>query len=939
VPVNCGSLISVRPIEWGIFAAVMAKSCLRLLLMGSVYWLCMFRLTFGQSFGELVDVVEPVVTSFKSVNLGSQLARSGEREVIAGWRSTRKGVPYNQIYLQKIDNSGQLLWELDGVPICPWPANQTNFSMREDGYGGVVVVWEDYREGPESPRLFMQRVNMSGELMWGKSGIMVCTDKSGQRKPEIISDLEGGFYVVWEDLRGGLDEPDIYSQFIDLGGRLRWKSEGLPLAFASGAQQNFSLATDDKHFLYVVWEDFRNGLYWNLHGQKVDQSGITQWKSGGLDFFAGVEESHHNPEIVPDGYGGLLLVYQKYSQETHGTDIYRCRINSGGELVFHFATCYANEEQQNPRIVKKGSKALVCWEDRRNGSWDIYAQMVRLHDGILEWEINGVPVASTTADEQEPVVIAASSYGYQVFGWVRKSREGNQICAQKLTNLGEKSWLETGVVVNPNNKDQVDVSILPDESGGLWCAWTEKQEGGSLVVTQHMNSNCLPLLNPKGILLGAQHERVFAQFEQLALTTTKTGESFLAWQDDRNGIQNQDIYLQKLDARGKPVWRSHGIPVCQAAGEQSFPVLIEDGVGGVILAWYDKRDGSSGSIFAQRIDSDGRFLWARDGVPVCQEMGGQNGLRMVTDGDEGAILCWVDFRNLSSTGFDLYAQRVRHDGSRAWVSNGIPVANFNGIQTNPTLLSDGQGGVYVVWQDGRQELSSIFVQRINSTGLNVWEFGGKPTVSASSGFQRAPSASINNQSELNVVWEESNSEGGNSRVMMQKHTSNGGRMWSSSGIAVDASARSHQNVKVFQAGAGDFWVFWLEEQLGYGGGSNFFGKRFDLSGASTGGSSKLNLAVGLTGWVNYEGVPFKNGCFLLAWPVSASEGKSHVQCQIIDPAGQLRYGPLGHSFLNKYSRQFEPQLIVEENGEGAILIFSEESLLDKSYRIKSCKIK
>lgn len=884
------------------------------------------------------DILEPIVTSYRSTNSGAQLVRSGDSDVIIGWRSSRRGVPYNQIYIQKIDQGGHLLWEQDGSPLCAVSSNQTSFSMVEDGYGGVIVAWEDYREGPDAPLVYVQRINMRGEQLWGLEGLRVCTGSRGQRKPQLISDLEGGFYLVWEDHRQGMDEPDIYAQLLDLSGRIRWRPQGIPIATATGAQQNFALATDEKNFLYLVWEDFRNGLYWNLYAQKLDQTGNFFWKAGGLDLFAGVEESHHKPAIVPDGYGGLLFVYQKYSSDTHGTDIYRCRINSAGEVVFHFATCYSSGEQLNPKIVKKGSKALLCWEDKRSGNWDIYAQMIRLHDGILEWDINGIPVAATSMDEQQPVVIAASSYGYQVFSWTRKSFEGEQICTQKLNNLGEPNWQSGGVVVNPNSKDQHEAAILPDEAGGLWCLWTEKQSGGVHVFAQHLNANCLPLLHPGGVRIGVEHDAIFAKVSEIKVLATRSGEYFLAWQDYRNGMRNADIYLQKMGVNGKPLWRKSGMPVCQAPGEQSYPILVEDGVGGVIVGWYDKRGLKDDDIFAQRVDGAGKVLWQGDGVPICAAKGDQNSLKVITDGSEGAIFCWVDARNLAVTGFDLYLQRVGHDGERLWGVDGKPFSNFQGLQTSPNIVSDHQGGAFLVWQDGRNDLANIYLQRINSFGIYEWDFGGRPTFPSAT-HQRYPVLSVNYQNELNIVWQESRQGEGFDKLYMQSHTSNGGKMWNTTGIPVCQMQGRQSSPQIVRSVAGDFWVLWLDERSRGSLGVLLMAQRFDMSGRTMLASEGLRLGEAMDEWNHFSGIGLSNGALVATWTQNIPGDKKKVYLQHLDSAGNKRFGYSGCNLGELTAHQTEPHVAYFPDSHHALLVFVEKSANQGAYSIKGAIVK
>lgn len=890
----------------------------------------------GQPKG-VFNVVSPIETSFRSVNSGGQMVRSGDDAVIMGWRSGRRGVPYNNIYLQKIDHSGNSFWEPDGTPLCPYPANQTAFSMVEDGFGGVVAVWEDYRHGTEAPAIYAQRINLRGEPLWGLEGLRVCASPGGQRKPKLISDLENGFYVVWEDYRQGVEEPDLYAQLLDLGGRIRWRAQGMPIATAPGIQQNFSVATDEKHFLYIIWEDFRNGIFWNLYAQKLDQAGNFFWKAGGLDVFAGVEENHHNPSIVPDGYGGLLFVYQKYSGETQGTDIYRGRINSAGEVLFHFATCYAQNEQLNPRIVKKGSKAILCWEDRRNGNWDVYAQMVRLHDGILEWDVNGVAVANSLLDEQNPVVITSSSYGYQVFSWSRKNSEGTRIHVQKVNNLGELAWAAGGAEICPYSSEQLEPAILPDEEGGLWCLWSDRQEGASYPVVQHINGNCLPLLQREGLKVTAPQVGVYAKLNSSKLLAARSGDYFVAWQDYRNGYQNADIYLQKLDAKGNSLWRRNGIPACLAKGEQSSPLLIEDGVGGVIVAWYDRRNGKDDNLYAQRIDAYGKLLWKAEGVEVCLAAGDQNSLRAISDGDEGVVLCWVDSRDLAETGFDLYLQRVGHDGEALWGRDGKPFSNFPGLQTGPAMVSDGNGGAFLVWMDARSQYSNIFLQRINSFGIYEWEYGGRATSPAAT-YQRYPVVMMNEHHELHIVWQESRQGEGYDKLYMQSHTSNGGKLWNPTGVPICKYPGKQSAPQIVAGEAGDFWVTWLDERDRQYLGVQLLVQKFDLGGNAVWQADGMKIGESMDEWNEYAAVANKNGHLVMVWTQRVSATAKHVFCQRLDPDGNKLYGFAGLEMAGADVHQFSPT--VAAGAENQIMsLWVQQALQDGVHSIKGFVVK
>lgn len=115
---------------------------------------------------------------------------------------------------------------------------------------------------------------------------------------------------------------------------------------------------------------------------------------------------------------------------------------------------------------------------------------------------------------------------------------------------------------------------------------------------------------------------------------------------------------------------SESAPICIATGEQESQQVVTDGSGGAIIAWSDERTGER-DIYAQRIDGEGRILWAEDGVLVCDADEIQWSPLMVPDGFGGAILTWSDQQSGST---DIYAQRIDTNGDMLWTPNGVPVS-------------------------------------------------------------------------------------------------------------------------------------------------------------------------------------------------------------------------------------------------------------------------
>jgi hypothetical protein len=868
--------------------------------------------------GNPFAVLEVNTCSYGSYNSTPAVVPTGDGDVIVAWTSYRQGNTFQNLYVQKLNDAGEPQWEPDGTPVAPMPAGQDVFEIVADGYGGVVIVWEDFRFGKENSKIYAQRINLRGEPLWGKEGMRMCSHPGPQRRPRITADHASGFYLVWEDERTAPGENDIYAQHIDLAGRASWIEDGVPIATSAGAQKNVKIIADTDHFLYLIWEDFRNGRYWNLYCQKIDLHRNFFWSEGGLDIFAGVEENHQNPALVPDGYGGILFVYQKWSEQSRGYDIFRGRLLSNGMLEYHFSTCFSIDDQVNPIIIRKGINAIVAWEDRRYGDWDIYTQMVRIKDGLLVWDPNGMPVSRIEGEDRQPQLVTSSAFNDQVVIWNHRDGEKMVMYLQKLDENGARVWDDAGVRLSGGPGPEVDGAVAYDNDGNIWCAWADSRESsGQYCYVQKINWNGVRLLKNDGNKLAAPNTTAYPAIENPQMIAATNGDFVIAWTDYRNGSQNADIYMQRFTEDGVPRWRNGGIPVCMAPGEQAMPVMVEDGVGGVILIWTDNRNGIDENLYAQRINLYGKVQWNQNGVLVCDAPRNQGQVRAVPDAREGVVLCWSDSRSLVTNSFDLYIQRVSYEGECLWGINGKPFANFPGLETAPSLAPDGDGGAYISWMDDRPGKSNIYVQHINHYGIYEWEFGGR--VLASSGYnQRTPQLLVNFENDVYLAWEDARLGDGNEKIYMQCMSPNGTRIWGNSGQAVCPIPGRQTKTGIAASESGILWVAWLDERTEAFDGHRLFIQKFDLGGNPQWETGGIPAGRGLIENNDFSIGINHNGYAFLVWSRPVTTQRREVCFQKIHPDGQPKFEENGHCLGAGMTDQLNPDLAI--NSEGIAMV-------------------
>jgi hypothetical protein len=453
---------------------------------------------------------------------------------------------------------------------------------------------------------------------------------------------------------------------------------------------------------------------------------------------------------VPDATGGSYILWEdNRTSATTATDIYLQHLDNYGNQLLPatgLAICTADSNQTNVVMTADGlGGVIIAWQDNRvsNSSGDIYMQKVNAA-GAIQWTANGIPAINTTANQISPVITIVSLTEFIIL-W-RDGRNGTiDLYANKYSSLtGIKQWATDAEIVNQPLTQQRQ-QVFPDQAGGFFCIWEDQRISSAEtdLFVQRVDGTGAVLWAANGVNI------CNASFNQLNPQITGDGSTGIVatWTDNRISATDQNIYAQRIDATGTVQWAANGVVVCSATGNQNTPFIVPVGLGNTIITWGDNRVSTSDrNVYAQKLDNTGAAQWAANGVGICTAAFNQpnatSSLTIVPDNSNGAIITWDDNRaNNTTTGLDIYAQKITSAGTVAWAANGVNIATRTGSnQRTTSIVPDNANGAIIAWLDGRSGTANAEIH-----ASHLFPDGTIPVVFSSIGAQK-----IN--SSIKVSW-------------------------------------------------------------------------------------------------------------------------------------------------------------------------------------------
>ncbi|HZH65781.1 MAG TPA: hypothetical protein VEY10_12885, partial [Flavisolibacter sp.] len=371
-------------------------------------------------------------------------------EAIIVYRDNRVAADVD-LYAQKIlISNGAPQWAAEVAIHGSQPNTQQAQVVTKDGTGGLFVVWEDPRVSTTDRNIYAQRIDNTGALLWGAAGLLVCNAVFNQLTPQLTSDGAGGIAITWTDQRLGSGDGNIFAQRLSATGAEIWATNGVAVATPPLVQSNPYIISSGSDFI-VAWNDQRVTGNRDIYAQKIAAAdGSTLWATvNGVaitNATGNQPSSAGNNVLLPDGSNGAVIIWDDARNTSSNQDIYAQRINTSGVVQWTpdgVPVSTATNNQSSPVAINSiGERVIVAWRDSRSGPTtttygEIFAARLQ-SNGVLpirSLSINAlvknasIDVKWTTVDESNTdfFIIEKSGDGtrYSSIGSVKAKGTGN----------------------------------------------------------------------------------------------------------------------------------------------------------------------------------------------------------------------------------------------------------------------------------------------------------------------------------------------------------------------------------------------------------------------------------------------------------------------------------------------------------------------------------
>ena len=616
------------------------------------------------------------ISNYDAIQTSPRVKRSKSGEVFISWKDLRSDPVDGDIYMQKIDNNGDVLWA-DGVQVDP--TDGINFSGRfaSNNIGGFDIFWE---KGvfPNVDILFQSFDENGSPLQF--EPVNVAVGDGYQFAPNIISGSGDSVFVVYADQgSGSIDLKVNYYKSMD---SLFDDDALLAIKGLDGdVKYNKGFSIEDQNVL-LMWEDNRENK--KIYGNKITGGSLSHFNGNQVSFSdnSSTEIDLSSPYMIYTSFGVYASTFDA-TETPKKIRINKLDANLNNVWGQNGIALTPQNDQRNARLVDLGENGVGCfWSESRSfiSGFDVFFQAIDA-DGNIQLVQGGISVAESNGDDYVKDIVPTPDGNYLIF-WVEEIWPASRLKFNKITPNGTVAigWPPSGHSLSDQSLEANDISVKKiSDSDGVLAVWN--QDGNF-----------------------------------------------------------SDVYAQKISWDGEIQWTDFGVPISTEDNDQSSISFDVDSDGlYAFISWEDYRNGSDYDIVGKEINVNSGFISSEDIYFSSDSTNQQKPLvKAVAPGE--FVVIWEDGRGyynsdpLLINGVDLYGSAYVVGFGRTTGIDGIPISVEYHDQKKPQITKYSGDDYLLHWIDlrssGKEDLANYYAKTIRRSDIL--------STKGNSGFSKLP---------------------------------------------------------------------------------------------------------------------------------------------------------------------------------------------------------
>ncbi len=209
---------------------------------------------------------------------------------------TNSGAYHYQLFLNNIDDAGELQWGREGIMLSDEPTYEwvTHYGLISDDDNNAVLINHDLRQGYSNAVAY--RVSPNGDLLWGQNGLLLTDNTNDCVSLSLLQDYNSNYIFAWQedslfyDTTGnGMYKSTVNFTKVDKEMNFLWD---LPREITNDTisffKERYNMVLREDNSFYMVymgttnpWDSVSIGqiTFSNIYVMLFDENGMPLWEN------------------------------------------------------------------------------------------------------------------------------------------------------------------------------------------------------------------------------------------------------------------------------------------------------------------------------------------------------------------------------------------------------------------------------------------------------------------------------------------------------------------------------------------------------------------------------------------------------------------------------------------------------------------------------------